>query len=557
MKWKNITRLVSVYTKADRLLKKNRLRKYRESGWQSYALLAVICLLGVAIGLSIGFFISGLGDPAAQKQLRDGAVSFFFTLPTMCVLYSLILTQFYQFQRAGAKASTQPVYWFPVTWSEHTLASVIAGMLGTPLYITGFLSCLTVAISIQIGLLPIALLTALALFACMFMTSATTEILKSLQLGVSRAVTKAAGRAAVWVRFFATLLFITAVYVVYFFLTQSSFPALIASISAGQLAAWFIPYVWPGIFLYAVHNGLWPMAAALLAGTAIFIAALLSVAVGLNARYGLWEAPAISVSKGAYTPKAGLLGRLGLSAAESAVVKKDFRAYTRRTELMYVFITPIVFIVMTFMPMFTGSVRGGGISSFSPFFYLYLALAPCAILALSLGTASTGSEGASLWVLTSSSLSPRSYVRGKFFFAASLSILTGLLCVIAGYFLFAPTGRMAATGVWEAAIMACAVAIVSIYSGIAGADFREAPRPRMVRPEWALINMVICVIAGLLVVSPVIVYGVAVTFIGINVPGSFLYVAWALSGAIALTIAYVSYMLAVNGAERSVFASKE
>jgi hypothetical protein len=557
MKLENVIRLVSVYTKADRLLKKNRLRKYRESSWQSYVLLAVICLLGVAIGLGVGFYVSGLADPVARGQLREGVVSFFFTLPTMCVLYSLILTQFYQFQRAGTKASTQPVYWFPVTWGEHTMASVIAGMLGTPLYITGFLSCLTIALSIPMGLLPIALLTALALFACMFMTSATTEILKSLQLGVSRVVTKAAGRAAVWVRFFATLLFITAVYVLYFFLTQSSLPALIASISAGQLAAWFIPYVWPGILLYAVHNGLWPMAATLLAGMAIFIAALMGIAVWLNARYGLWEAPAISVSKGAYTPKAGLLGRIGLSAAESAMVKKDFRAYTRRTELMYVFITPIVFIVMTFMPMFTGNNIGSSISGFYSFFYLYLALAPCAILALSLGTASTGSEGASLWVLTSSSLSPRSYVRGKFFFAASLSVLTGLLCVMAGYFLFAPTGRMAVTGVWEAAIMACAVAMVSIYSGIAGADFREAPRPRMVRPEWALINMVVCIVAGILVVSPVIVYGVAVMFIGINAPGSFLYGAWALSGAIALTIAYVSYKMAINGAKRSVFASKE
>jgi hypothetical protein len=295
----------------------------------------------------------------------------------------------------------------------------------------------------------------------------------------------------------------------------------------------------------------------LLAGTAIFIGALFGIAVWLNVRYGMWEPPAISVSKGVYAPKTGLLGRLGLTAAEAAVVKKDFRAYTRRTELMYVFITPIVFIVMTFMPMFTGSSRGDGISSIYSFFYLYLALAPCAILALSLGTACTGSEGASLWVLTTSSLSPRSYVKGKFFFAASLSILTSLLCAVAGYFIFSPTGRMAATGVWEAAIMASAVAMISVYSGISGADFRESPRPRMVRSEWAFLNMFVCVVAGLIVISPVIVYGVATTFLGVHAPGSLLFVAWALSGAIALAIAYASYRLAVGGAERSVFASKE
>lgn len=557
MRWMNVIRLVSVYTKADRLLKKNRLRKYRESGWQSYALLAFICLMGAAIGLGAGFLISGRGETVAKNQLMDSVVSLFFTLPIMCVLYSLILTQFYQFQRAGAKASTQPVYWFPVTWGEHTMASVIAGMLGTPLYITGFLSCLTVAMAVPTGLLPIALLTALALFVCTFMTSATTEILKSLQLGVSGLVTKAAGRAAVWIRFFGTLLFITTVYVAYFLLTQSSFPALIASIAGGQLAAWFIPYVWPGIILYAIYHGQWLVAAALLPATAVFIVALFFVAAGLNSRYGTWEPPAISVSRGTYAPKAGLLGRFGLSAAESAIVKKDFRAYTRRTELMYVFITPIVFIVMTFMPMLTGSGTKSDISGFSSFFYLYLAIAPSAILAFSLGTASTGSEGTSLWVLSSSPLSPGNFIRGKYFFTGMLSILTGLVCAAAGYFLFAPSFRMAATGVWEALLMVGAIAMVSLFSGVAGADFREAPRPRMVRPEWSIINMVICAVVGLLVLLPVIAYGVTTTFLGVQVPGAYLYGSWALSGVIAMTVIYILYRLTVKNAEWSIFSSKE
>ena len=558
MKWKNVVRLVSVYTKSYRMLKKNRLRKYRESGWQSYALFAFICLAGVAIGLGAGFLISATGDMASADQLKDSVVSLFFTLPIMCILYSLVLTQLYQFQRAGAKASTQPVYWFPVTWGEHTMASVIAGMIGTPMYITGFLICLIIAMSALIGLLPIALLTAVALFACMFMTGVTTEVLKTLQLSMTGAVMKAAGRAAVWVRFFGTLVFITVIYVAYFLFTQSSFPSLIASIASGQLAAWFIPYVWPGIMLYAIYHGQWLVAALLLPAIVIFIAALFFIAVWMNSRFGMWEAPAISVSRGTYAPKAGLLGRLGLSASESAIVKKDFRAYTRRTELMYVFITPIVFIVMTFMPMLTGSgALRNGISSFSPFFYLYLAIAPSAILAFSLGTASTGSEGPGLWVLSSSPLSPRSFIRGKYFFTGMLSILTGLLCAAAGYLLFAPSFRMAATGVFVSLLMAGAIAMVSVFSGVSGADFRDAPRPRMVRPEWSFINMALCAVVGLLVLLPVIVYGISTTFMGVQVPGMYLYGSWALSGVIAMTIIYIVYKLTIKNAEKSIFTSKE
>ena len=555
MKWKNVSRLVSVYVKADRLLKKNRLRKYKEKRWGSHLLLGAICAAGAAVGLIIGYVIYSM---AITTQINDSVVSFFFTLPVMCILYSLILTQLYQFQRAGARSATQPVYWFPVTWGEHTMASVITGMIGTPMYITGFLICLIVAMSALIGLLPIALLTALALFVCMFMTSATTEILKTLQLGMSGAIMKAAGRAAVWVRFFSTLIFITAVYVIYFLFTQSSFPTLIASIASGQLTAWFIPYVWPGIILYSIYHGQWMIVAALLPATAVFIGIIFFAAARLNARYGMWEPPAIRVSKGTYAPKAGLLGRLGLSAAESAIVKKDFRAFTRRTELMYVFITPIVFIVMTFMPMLTGSgTSRNGISAVSSFFYLYLAIAPSAILAFSLGTASTGSEGPGLWVLSSSPLSPGSFVKGKLFFTGMLCILTALLCAVAGYFLFSPSFRMAATGVWETFFMVGAVAMVSLFSGVSGADFREAPRPRMVRPEWSLINIALCAVVGILVLLPVIVYGISTTFLGIQVPGFYLYGSWVLSGVISMAVMFTVYKMTVKNAEKSIFISKE
>ncbi len=557
MMWKNVSRLVGVYVKSERLLKKNRLMKYRENRLGPYLLVAVVCLAGAAMGLLAGFLLSSTGDTANTSLLYDSVASVLFTLPIMCILYSLMLTQLYQIRRTGVKASTQPVYWFPVTWGEHTMASMIAGIIGTPLYITGFIICFIVAMSALIGLLPIALLTSVALFACLFMTSATTEILKTLQLGMTGAVMKAAGRVAVWVRFFGTLLFITVIYVVYFLLTQSSFPVLITSISSGQLAAWFIPYVWPGITLYAIYHGQWLVAAALVPATAVFIVALFFVAAGLNSRYGMWEPPTINVTRGTYAPKTGLLNRLGLSAAESAIVKKDFRAFTRRTDLMYVFITPIVFIVMTFMPMLTGNGSKNGISGFSSFFFLYLAIAPSTILAFSLGTLSTGSEGASMWVLSGSPLSPGNYVRGKYFFSGMICILTGLLCAAAGYFLFAPSFRMAATGVLEILLMTGAIVMVSMFSGVAGADFREGPRPRIVRPEWSILNMVLCTIVGLLVLLPVMVYGVSTTLMGVQVPGVFLYGSWALSGVIAMTVIYIVYRMTVKNAERSIFSPKE
>ena len=79
----------------------------------------------------------------------------------------------------------------------------------------------------------------------------------------------------------------------------------------------------------------------------------------------------------------------------------------------------------------------------------------------------------------------------------------------------------------------------------------------MVRPEWSFINMALCAVVGLLVMLPVIVYGVSTTFMSVQVPGMYLYVSWALSGVIAMTIIYLVYKLTIKNAEKSIFTSKE
>ena len=52
------------------------------------------------------------------------------------------------------------------------------------------------------------------------------------------------------------------------------------------------------------------------------------MAVYLNTRFGLYEPPAIKVQKsGTYAPKAGVLGKIGFSSAEAALIRKDLWAF--------------------------------------------------------------------------------------------------------------------------------------------------------------------------------------------------------------------------------------
>ena len=81
----------------------------------------------------------------------------------------------------------------------------------------------------------------------------------------------------------------------------------------------------------------------------LFILALFYIAVRLNARFGLHEPPAMTVSRGVYAPKVGFLRKPGFSSLEGAVTRKDSKAITRRQELIYIFIFPIGSVILGLM----------------------------------------------------------------------------------------------------------------------------------------------------------------------------------------------------------------
>ena len=78
------------------------------------------------------------------------------------------------------------MYWLPITWQEHTLASVLANLLGLPLASVIGLAGGIIAFSLFYGLILQALLASVAMFAAAFMGSALTEILRIFQVAFYR-----------------------------------------------------------------------------------------------------------------------------------------------------------------------------------------------------------------------------------------------------------------------------------------------------------------------------------------------------------------------------------
>jgi len=551
MNWKNVLLLISIGVKSGRLTRGQRLRRYRERKVFQYLMYGGACVLGVLIGLVAGIFYTGVTDPVMKTLFYQGASYLFLSLPTLILTYSLVFTMMGQIQRMGVRASVQPPYWLPLTWGEHTLASTLANLIGVPLASLILFGSAIALVSVYLGVVPLAFFTILAMIASAFLASATTEILRILQVRFIGAVYKSAGKAAVWVRFLGSLLFLVTFYIVWFTLSSgTSIIVLIEAVAGVQQAVWFIPYIWLGLALAAFMSGLPPQTAIFSLASLLFILVLFYAAVKLNTRFGLYEPPAITVSRGAYIPKVGFLGKLGFSSLEAAVLRKDFRAFTRRRELMYIFVMPLAFILMPLM-QYAGMLGMPVAPEASPLLLAWVILAPGIITGVFLGLMIIGQEGGSVWIHFSSPITARSLVRCKYVFVTVFSCIVTLACSITGILLAHPSPALVMVLLIESMLLIFALGAVSLRAGIKGADFTEVPRPRMFKQIPALINLLLCLITALAILSPLIPYAVTMMNLPFPVllPKVAIYVAVPISAVAALVIIFVFYKMAVKNAE--------
>ena len=556
MNWKNVLSLMQVDRKSGRLIRGRKLTRYRENRFLAYWPYWTALSVGLAAGLLAGVAynaiaasdISGLGD------INDGVLSLFLSLPTLVLIYSFVFTLFQQIQRSGVRASSQVPYWLPVTWQEHTLASILASLMGFPLASVVFISTAIVSFSPFSGLIVPAVATVLAVFAAAFMASATTEVFRVLQLRFIGAVYKSTGRAAVWVRFAGSLVFFIVFYILYFYVFYGSgIVTFIQSVASVQTVAWFVPFVWLGLTLfYSFISGEVLIGLAFLAVSIVFIAGLFFLATSLNKRFGLYEPPAITVSHGVYAPKTGLLGGLGFSLPEAALIRKDLKAFTRRRELMTVFIFPIIVIIVPLFQTF-GSASAPPEFQVSAYLTAYVFLFPAAIMAMTLGNFMVGEEGQAVWRIYSSPISARSLVKSKYFFIVLFSLIVLAITGTIGSIIYHPTLRAAIIASLVGVFIVFALGAISLSNGIRGADFTETPRARMIRQRIVYLNLATCTLGGMAILAPFFPYA-ATSILSAFVPnlfgGIFIdpFLALAVSAVITAVIAVIFYRIAINNA---------
>jgi pheromone shutdown protein TraB len=115
--------------------------------------------------------------------------------------------------------------------------------------------------------------------------------------------------------------------------------------------------------------------------------------------------------------------------------------------------------------------------------------------------------------------------------------------------MYHPSLRATIVAFFEPVFLVFALGSISLSNGIKGADFSEAPRPRMIRVKWAIISLIVCALAALAVLAPFVPY-----VLSILVPNLFVafidpYLATVASGVIAAVITAFFYRVALSNAK--------
>jgi hypothetical protein len=547
MNWKNVLYLVRVERKSGRLIRGIKATRYKENLFVAYWPYWVALILGVlgGIGGSLLAKAAYSGVSAGTKPLSVEALGFFSVLPTLVLGISIVFTLFQQVQLAG-KASSQVMYWLPITWQEHTLASILANLLGLPAAIVVGLSSGIAIFGALDGLILQALLTVLIMVAAAFLASSITEILRILQVRFTGAVYKSSGKAAIWLRLIGSLLVVVIFYVIYFYAISGT-STFISSLTSAQNGAWYVPLVWPALVISYIAKALYLQSLLFITLSAALIAGLYYLAVELNIRFGLYEPPAITLQKaGVYSPKIGLLGKLGFSSVEAALIRKDLRAFTRRRELLGIYFMPIIVVIISIFYSF-GITSGG--SSDLILWSGVIFLVPASGIAMLLGQVLIGEEGSAMWRIYASPISPKNLVKSKFFIIIIFSVIVLLATGFIGIVIFHPSLRKAVIGMVEAFLMSLAVASVSLQIGFKGPDFSGTRRARMVRQEWSLLGSVAGITTGAAVFVPVLAQYAYGLYYNISVSTLNYIIGIAISAAISLIITAIFYRVNIDSAE--------
>ncbi len=494
--------------------------------------LSISPLLLVISAVVVYFLIKRGGENPILTLLYTQLMVFF---PSLTAFMSMVYSIQFEFSQSIEAASTDMINWLPIAPTDYVLGSTLTTMYS----ISQLLAVIfggSLGAAIFVGRLDLWAVSSLMGILGSLIGAFTLEIIRPLMNRLSHAFLKGRGQFAMITRTVLTLMLLVLVQLVF---NPTILMKIASWFSVSILDAWFIPLLWPSLTMlrYIFSDVM---------GTLIFagLSSVLLLVVflgGVKARAMNWVPTPVSYRLKPVefkSSKRGILGRLGFSVFESALIRKDFKSLIRRRETLTPFVIPVM-ITLTFLIAQSGMIGGSAPPEELRYSILGLMLFNSVILGLSVSLISLGQEGGAFQILQITPLEPRSITRAKILHAFIPSFLLMLLTFLAIFSLIgdpvitAGAFLLGITGVFD-------VIVVSTIIGAHFVDFTEVPRHRFVRWEGTLIAFL-----ALFALLGVILYPFIV---GLLKPEFILtpQVAFVISEVIAAAVAYLGYRRAVE-----------
>jgi hypothetical protein len=457
--------------------------------------LALVAGLGALSYLVVARVFPVEAQSALQQVEAEGLAG----IPTAMAFAVILFGILSEISQPVQSMSTDLVNWLPISPAEYVAGSalslsytysfLLSMFLGVSLGPAIFFDAASIwAISAVMGVV------ALGIGAC------AVEIMRALTNRISSSFYRKSGRSGIVIRLLLTIVILV------FFQLLFSGPIvvyLLKEIAQTVKAAWFVPVIWPSLVVLGVSEGNGLSSIIYGSLSIAFLIALYVLAFVFRALYWVPVPVSIRLSTRSYKPLAHSRGWLGLSPAESAIVRKDWRSLTRRREMARFLAIPFVLAIsmaISFLPLGGGSfAEAPGLLVLVPLYLLPVAIF-CGILSMT----SMGQEGYAVWHLYVAPLSPKQLLSAKLSFAVILGLTfdVGMLLALS-LFLETVTANflvLLTLGV----IVVFEESTLGVYFGAKFPDFRETIRSRFVSFWGSLIGVFLSLIIAMLTAAPIL-----------------------------------------------------
>ncbi len=417
-------------------------------------------------------------------------------LPMFLIFVVMLSGLLWEISYSFAFTSTDMVNYLPISAAEYVLASSVSTVFSYSIFLAGGLG-VALSLAQQFGLLRLWFVTAAMSLVAVFIGAFGVEMMRSFTNRASSLFYRRSGRPVLILR---TIVLIAAIVSFQLAFNPRFVIIILGGVTAGAQAAWYFPLVWPSLTVVQLLGAKWVSSSLYAVLSLALTSSFYLAATKLRQIYWMTTPVSVRLPAGAYTSKTGLLRRLGLDDAESAIVRKDFRSLTRRREMARFLALPVLIVISMLIPSLMSTEEQPPLFSnvISWAFPLMLGIISFALLNSMI---SIGQEGHSIWSLYAAPISPRELVRAKV--GANL-ILT---LPVAGAFWLGVTLLGHQSLKTSTAFLLILIAtslvesLVGVMVGLRFPDFNETIRSRFIRIPGMLLGMLIGAIAeGILLV---------------------------------------------------------